>query len=288
MTPDRKRIYVVGKPHRPRVADAIAQVMPFLQERAEIIDGGPIEDLSALADQDADLAVAFGGDGTILAVARWLNGRETPILGVNIGKLGFLAEFSLEEMQEQLDAVLAGRNHVSRRMMLQCCVEGPGPDAGRPESFDHIALNDVVVAAGEPFRLIELKVTVDSDELTTYHGDGVIVSTPSGSTAYNLAAGGPILSPGLHALVVTPVCPHSLSYRPIVLPDAAEVTIEAMVANPGTSVILDGQVTRQLARGQRVRVRRSPGDCLLVENADHQRYHTLRTKLHWGHGPRYQ
>ncbi|MCG3179714.1 MAG: NAD kinase [Phycisphaerae bacterium] len=288
MAAQRKRIIVTGNPGRQRVTETVEQVLPWLRERAEIIGGGLVGDLAQLSPLEADLALAFGGDGTILRVGRLLKGTQIPIMGVNLGKLGFLAEFSLDEMRSQFDNVLAGRNHVSRRMMLECCVQQNGQSCDTPGDFDTVALNDVVISAGEPFRLIELRVLVGRDELTSYHGDGLIVSTPSGSTAYNMAAGGPLLNADLRAMVVTPICAHSLSYRPVVLPDDVRLTIEAVEVNAGTSVILDGQVTTRLAVGQRVVLRRNPDDCLLVENADHRRYHTWVTKLHWGRPPRVQ
>ncbi len=278
---DRKRILVLGNPKRGRVQEVVDLTLPFLRERADVVEDSLIADMTRVADLDAELAITFGGDGTILSVARNLGGRPVPILGVNIGKLGFLAEFTLDELKTQLDKVLAGENHVSRRMMLACSV-------GDGAAFKSVALNDVVISAGEPFRVIELKVFVDGQELASYYGDGLIISTPSGSTAYNMAAGGPIISPGVDAIVLTPICPHSLSYRPLVLGCDCDLVIEPREVNPGTTVIVDGQSTTRLQAGQRVRVGRNSYGCLLVETPVRHHFDTLRSKLHWGRVPRYQ
>jgi len=285
MAAHRKRILVLGHPGKRQVASAVEAVLPWLRREADVVGDGWLNKLSDAEPPEADMALVFGGDGTILRVARWLGGRPIPIMGVNLGKLGYLAEFNLQELRDQFPLVLADRCRVSRRMMLACAVQQGGAAAG---DFDSVALNDVVVSAGEPFRVIELRVIVGTDKLASYYGDGLIVATPSGSTAYNMAAGGPILSPEVSAIVVTPICPHSLSYRPIVLADSVELTVEAVASNPGTSVIIDGQVTTKLSPGDRVAVRRSPHDTLLVENPAHPRYHTWVTKLHWGRQPRYQ
>jgi NAD+ kinase len=171
--------------------------------------------------------------------------------------------------------------------MLRCST-WPAGRAGSGGGFDAVALNDVVISAGAPFRVIELRVSVGPDVLASYYGDGLIVATPSGSTAYNMSAGGPIVSPDMRAIVVTPICPHSLSYRPIVLPGAAELAIDAVETNAGTSVIVDGQVTTQMAVGDRLLVSCSDSETLLVENPAHAKYHTWVTKLHWGRQPRYR
>ena len=287
MTTTRKRVLVLGHPGKLQVAQAIEGVLPWLRERVDVVGQGWLTDAGLSADQSADLALVFGGDGTILRVARWLAGRPVPVMGVNLGKLGYLAEFALEELKGELGNVLDGRCQVSRRMMLKCSVV-QASQPGASGDFDSIALNDVVISAGEPFRVIELRVSVGSDLLASYYGDGLIVSTPSGSTAYNMSAGGPIVSPELAGVVVTPICPHSLSYRPIVMPGSVELGIEAVETNPGTSVIVDGQVTTRLAAGDRVEIRRSEAEALLVENPRHAKYHTWVTKLHWGRQPRYR
>lgn len=288
MSHSRKRILVLGNPSRGRVKEVVEQTLPFLREHGEIVGGGLIQDMTTSNQLEADLAVTFGGDGTILKVARWLGGRPIPIMGVNIGKLGFLAEFSLQEMKDQLDRVLAGENHVARRVMVRCDVVDRNGRADESADFNGVALNDVVISAGAPFRVIELKVFVDGDELASYYGDGLIVSTASGSTAYNMAAGGPIVSPNVNALVLTPICPHSLSYRPLVLAGDASLLIQAVEVNEGTAVIIDGQSTTKLHAGQQVRVQRNDYDCLLVQNPTRHEFETLRSKLHWGRAPRYQ
>ena len=182
------------------------------------------------------------GDGTILNAARWLIASNIPVLGVNLGKLGFLAEFSVGELKEYWADISAQKYRVVQRMTLDCeLVSKTG------ENFSQTAINDVIITAGEPFRIIELTMYFGKSEVGSLAGDGLIISTPTGSTAYNMSAGGPIINPQVQAIILTPICPHSLNHRPLVIGAAHEVIIVAKRVNEGTTMILDGQVSRGFA-----------------------------------------
>jgi NAD+ kinase len=228
-----------------------------------------------------DLVIVLGGDGTILSVARCLGTHQVPILGFNLGKLGYLAEFSPEDVTWVIEDIRANRLNISPRMMLATTICN-----GR-KTYETPAVNDVVVQAGPPFRMIELKITVDGQELTTMEGDGVIVASASGSTGHNISAGGPVVDPSVEAIVLTPLNAHSLTHRPLVLSCKADICITAPRVNPGSAVIIDGQVTRSLDRRSRIRIGPFPHPFLLVQNRRHNRWHTLQTKLNWGLGPNY-
>jgi NAD+ kinase len=217
-------------------------------------------------------------------------------MGVNFGRLGFLAGFTPDSLQESLVALLAGKLPVRPTMMIEASVLGAdvhcpvrdNAEVARHRRFVATALNDAVVTAGPPFNMIELALSADSESGVRYFGDGVIVSTPSGSTAYNVSAGGPIISPNVDALCITPICPHSLSFRPVVISPQSTVLITAAKVNEGTTLFCDGQESTQLKAGERVVVRRSTDDALLIENPEAREWETLAEKLHWAVSPRYR
>lgn len=226
----------------------------------------------------ADLIVVLGGDGTLLSVTRALSDREAPILSVNLGTLGFLAEFAPEDLFPTLDSVLAGRFRIEKRMRFDVEVERAGEHLGR-----FTALNDAVIASTALSRMVYLKTYADGSEVTTYHGDGLIVATPTGSTAYSLSAGGPLLLSTADAIVLTPISPHSLTQRPLVLPGSCSV--EVRVLDPrggGVQLTVDGQVGRALEEGDVVRVRRAEHPACLLVPPDRNRFQVMRAKLRWG------
>ncbi len=275
-----KRVLILVNPEKRGAREVAESLCPWVESRvaAEVMDlaDGAVE-------TDADLVVVLGGDGSILQAARMLAGREVPLVGINMGKLGYLAEFSAEEFCEKFDDITAGRMPVSRRLMLSVRCE---PADG--EVTEHLVLNDVLVAGGEPHRMIGISATIDGEPLTVYYGDGVLVSTPTGSTAYCMAAGGPLLAPGLEAVVLVPICPHSLTHRPIVLWPEAEVVLALSDLQDRAVCVVDGQEQVDLARGDRVRIRRSDASFLLVQKGRPGAFATSREKLHWGHLPRYE
>ena len=275
-----KRVLILVNPEKPDVREVVRSLGPWLGERAAV----ETQDLGeAPIETKADLVVVLGGDGSILKAARRLAGREVPVIGINMGKLGYLAEFTAEEFHEKFEAIAAGRIPMTKRLMLSVRCEKAGG-----QTSESLALNDVLVTGGEAHRMVGVAATIDGEAVTTYYGDGVLVSTPTGSTAYCLAAGGPVLAPGLEALVLVPICPHSLAHRPIVLKPDSEVMLEAGGLQKDAVCVVDGQEVVHLGRGDRVRVRRAKTSFLLVQNGDRSVFSTLREKLHWGHAPRYE
>ena len=224
-----------------------------------------------------DLLIVLGGDGTLLSGARAMQGKRAPILAVNLGGLGFLSSVTLEEMYPALESVLSGSYKVSERMTLESEIHRGGRVAER-----QTALNDAVVAKTALARMLELDLHVDGAHVTRYRADGLIVATPTGSTAYSLAAGGPIVDPRLRAFVITPICPHMLANRPLVVPDTSRVEVQVIEAAEQVHLTLDGQVGFDLQPGDRVVVTRSQHHVLLVQPPHKTYFEVLRSKLRWG------
>lgn len=227
-----------------------------------------------------DLLITFGGDGTLLSVARHAS-EHVPIVGVNMGTLGFLTEIRVEEFPEVLNRVLDGDYFVEPRVTFSVSVSGPGRDASKL----YRVLNDVAINKSAVARIIEMRVSVAGLFVSTFRGDGLIVATPTGSTAYNLSAGGPIIYPTMGAVVITPICPHTLTNRPLVLPD--ELDIEIGLTTPDAKDIfltLDGQEGFEISELDRVNVRKSEERVLLVQSPDKNYFDVLRNKLKWGEG----
>ncbi len=278
-----QRVLIVGNMQKPGVAEQIEALRPWFAERVEVAAVASARDLLPAAGAGADLCVAFGGDGTLLAAARMLAGTGVPLLGVNMGKLGFLAEFSVEHMQKHLDDILAGKIRPTERLMLDVAVA----DCAHHE-LRSPAANDVAISAGQPFRMIDLNVACGDDRIARYLGDGLVVAAPSGSTGYTMSAGGPILEPTLDALAITPVAPHTLSMRPIVVRSDVPVRITATRVNPGTAVIIDGQISSGLCDGDTVVVRRAERGAFIVPHPGRRFFTTLADKLQWGLSPHHQ
>lgn len=232
------------------------------------------------AARGADLVICLGGDGTLISAARALAGAPTPLLGINVGSLGFLTETRLVEMAPAIKAALAGKLPGENRLLLQVKIERRGKITGR-----YLCLNDLVITKGALSRIIGLKVSVDAEPLTEYRGDGLIVSTPTGSTAYNLAVGGPILHPSSDCVVLAPIAPHSLAHRPLVLPAAALVRIELEPCSEPVVLTADGQSGRSLAVGDIVTIGRQPGGLTLLKSPRRTYFRLLREKLKWGQPP---
>jgi NAD+ kinase len=252
----------------------------FDEDTAALIDGEFQTATKPELGRHSDLLITFGGDGTLLSVARHAP-EHVPILGVNMGTLGFLTEIRVEELPAVLDRVLDGRYFVEPRVTFEVSVSGPGRD----ESKRYRVLNDVAINKSAVARIIEMRVSVAGLFVSTFRGDGMIVATPTGSTAYNLSAGGPIIYPTMGAVVITPICPHMLTNRPIVVPD--ELDIEIRLATPDAKDIyltLDGQEGFELTDHDRVCVRKSEERVLLVQSPDKNYFDVLRNKLKWGEG----
>jgi NAD+ kinase len=282
-----RRVGIALKPNKPEAGPVVQELIAWLgqRDREVLLDPeaaaacpacGPQRSRVELAAQ-SDLIVVLGGDGTILSISRLMGSREVPILGVNLGGLGFLTEVTLPELFPTLEAVLKEECAVSRRRMLAAQVRRAGASVG-----DYEALNDFVINKTALSRIVELETFVNGEYVTTYRADGLIVASPTGSTAYCLSAGGPILYPTLSALVVIPICPHTLTNRPLVLPDSAQIEVVQRSAGEDMHLTVDGQVDVALQHRDSVVVRRSSHVITLVKSPKLNYFELLRTKLRWG------
>jgi NAD+ kinase len=281
-----RTVGVAIKPGVPRATEAARDLAKWLEQRglAALFDpeagaavGQPACPRAELVRR-ADLVVVLGGDGTLLAVARAVEDRAVPILGINLGTLGFLAEVPVDEMERALVRALAGELRVEERMRLDIEHARGGAVLHR-----YRALNDIVISSrGALARIIDLEAHADGQLVTTYHADGLIVSTPTGSTAYSLSAGGPILLPGVQSFLLTPICPHTLTQRPLVLPDAARLEVVVHSLGGEVQLTVDGQQGERLEEGDRIRVQRSLHPAHLLVAPLRSRFEVLRNKLRWG------
>ena len=252
----------------------------FDDETGALLEGGFRTFPKSELGKHCELIITFGGDGTLLSVARHAP-EQVPILGVNMGTLGFLTEIRVEEFPAVLNQVLDGHYDVEPRVTFQVSVSGPGRDAGKL----YRVMNDVAINKSAVARIIEMKVSVAGAFVSTFRGDGLIIATPTGSTAYNLSAGGPIIYPTMFAFVITPICPHMLTNRPLVLPD--ELDVEVGLITPDAKDIfltLDGQEGFEITDQDRVCVRKSEERVLLIQSPDKNYFDVLRNKLKWGEG----
>jgi NAD+ kinase len=281
------RIAILAKPMSKQAARTAGALAESLRERghdasleetaaqlAGLSAGVPREDLA----QGADLAIVLGGDGTLLLGARTFGPAGVPILGVNMGRLGFLTDVGVDRMHEVVNRVLAGEHTVEERLMLSCTVErGDGSLQG-----PFLAFNDIVVNKGALAQVIRLETHVDDAFVSNYLADGLIIASPTGSTAYALAVGGPIIAPTTHVILVAPICPHMLTNRPIIVPDSALVQCRVVEARGDVYLTIDGQEGFPLHADDRVRVERSAHRARLVKVVSQDFFSILRTKMGWG------
>jgi len=277
---------VVGNPNYPDLGAFLATLQQkagtagltlYTEDRIQSLWPSPP---AAIGDASLDCLITLGGDGTLLRGARLLNGAHTPILGVNLGRVGFLTTAGPDTLDWALDSIARRAYTTEQRLALQSTITGRGAKGGKVEP---LVLNDVVVHKGGVARVVRLKVAVDGDEVAQYSADGIIVSTPTGSTAYSMSAGGPIVVPTVDAIVVTAICPHTLAVRPLVLPATAVVTIQPIP--PWTEEVLvsfDGQVGQPIQPGERLEVRRAEQPIHLIRLGPESFFKRLRKKLHWG------
>jgi NAD+ kinase len=275
------RFLILGNGAKPQVPEAARRLVAAVASAGgEVV----LTDLSRerdLSGVTADMALVLGGDGAILRSARQMGYRQVPVLGINLGRLGFLADLSPDEAIEYLPNVLRREYRVAEHIMFVCGLT----DGGGPREI--LGLNEVVVRAGPPFKMLDVELDVDGEVVARFLGDGLIVSTPVGSTAHSLSAGGPVLGQELAAFVITPVCGHTLTSRPLV--DAADKTYTIGVHQAeGAWVVVDGQDCGPLRPGDRVTVRRAPVTFRLVKVPGKTYYQTLREKLRWGTMPNYR
>lgn len=266
-----RNVLIVTKPKNPEVVHAAAELVQWFARRHVVAS------LEPAAAATADLAVVLGGDGTLLAAARLLGDRQIPIVAINYGGLGFLTEVTLDEMYPALESVLKGEFVTQLRMMMDVLVSRNGTSVA-----NYRALNDVVINKGTLSRMVELETRVDDQYVSRFRADGLIVSTPTGSTAYNLSAGGPIIFPTMSAMILTPICSHTLTNRPIVLPEDVRIEIALASAQEDVYVTVDGQVGLKLQMGDQLLVHKSDVAVKLVAPPDKNYFDVLRGKLKWG------
>jgi NAD+ kinase len=287
-----KRIGIVLKPHQPDALKTMCELTIWLSQRGITLIGGPeiererIEHQTGCAVEqveseqiaaNADLVLVLGGDGTMIAAARLMGHAEVPVLGINYGGLGYLAEFRIEEIYEALESILAGNYRLDRRVMLAVNLL-----RGDETITSNRVLNDVVINKSALARIIEIEAYLNHQFVNSFRADGLIVSTPTGSTAYNLSAGGPVIFPSMNAVVITPICPFTLSNRPIVVPDDAAVELRLKTNQEDVTLTLDGQVGFALKVEDRVMIHKSETTFNLVQPTNRNYFDVLRDKLRWG------
>ncbi|MDQ2937293.1 MAG: NAD(+)/NADH kinase [Acidobacteriota bacterium] len=287
-----KRVGLVLKPHQPDALKTICELAAWLGERQITLAGGPeieharIEQQTGCAVQEVessklaecvDLILVLGGDGTMIATARMMGDVEVPILGVNYGGLGYLAEFRIEELYSALESILSGNYRLDKRVMLAVELL-----RGQETVTRNRILNDVVINKSALARIIEIEAYLNRQFVNSFRADGLIVSTPTGSTAYNLSAGGPVIFPSMNAVVITPICPFTLSNRPIVVPDDSVIELSLKTEQEDVALTLDGQVGLPLKVEDRVVIRKSKTTFNLVQPTNRNYFEVLRDKLRWG------
>ena len=281
-----KCVGIVVKPNHTEAWQTACELSVWLKERGIETVGEPhsqveicdIHEVDAEKFKtDVDLIVVLGGDGTMISTARLIGNREVLVLGINYGSLGYLTEFRIEEMFSALEEILAGNYQLDRRVMLEAehWRDGKKLASGR-------VLNDVVINKAVLARIIEVEVELNNLFVNDFRADGLIVSTPTGSTAYSLSAGGPIVYPSMNAVVLTPICPFALTNRPIVIPDTAEINLRLKNESDGVVLTLDGQIGYPMQTGDCVKIRKSPTNFNLVQPPNRNYFDVLRNKLKWG------
>lgn len=275
-----KSVVIFGNPGKEQVAVAMEEIRPWLQDRADVVVNTEVD--SAWRDGPVDFVVVLGGDGTMLSAARKFSPDHIPIVGINMGKFGFLTETTVDQCHDTLEDVLNGDYEVRDRMMLRCVLERDGE-----VEEDTIGLNDVVVSRTCLSRLLTIDFFVDGEIVNTYRADGLIIATPVGSTAHSLSAGGPILVPEVDGFVVSPICPHTLSNRPIVLPPDTELKIRPSEYAEQPALTVDGHIFAPLEEDDTVLVRRAQEKLRLIQTGRQHFFQTLRNKLGWSGQPHY-
>jgi NAD+ kinase len=275
------RVVILGNADRPGVKEAADTLLPFISQHAEVVEVDLHQSVD-LVRLDIDLALVLGGDGAILRAARQMGYHQRPVLGVNLGKLGFLADLSTEELRVVFPRVAQGDYRVTHHLMFECKWND------RSGSRTVLGLNEVLVHTDQGCHMIALDLAVDGEIVTRFRGDGLLVSTPIGSTAHSLSAGGPILSQELDAFVITPICPHTLVSRPIVESCEKMYTISLVSRHAKAVLVVDGQEPIEMREADVVSISRAPVDFSLAKVPAKNFYQTLRDKLGWGIQPNYR
>ncbi|ODS32026.1 MAG: inorganic polyphosphate/ATP-NAD kinase [Candidatus Scalindua rubra] len=276
-----KKIIILGDKSKKRIRETIDELEPLFRKKSHlsIID---ISDEDEIEKISADLVFVFGGDGTILSVCRKLNGKQIPLIGVHLGKFGFLAELTPQEISDSLEKIFSGKYFISQRMLLNCKVVRSKQIINKT-----LGLNDAVISRTSLSRLISIKLYINEKVVTTYSSDGLIISTPAGSTAHSLSAGGPIVTPDMEAFIITPICPHTLSNRPLVVSGDSRIEMEQISESEGVGLTVDGQVYFDIEVGDKVLVEKAEKKLQLIDTQARTFYEVLREKLNWRGQPTY-
>lgn len=287
-----KRIGIVLKPHQPEALKTLCDLTLWLAEKGIELVGGPeverervehetgcsvTEIPSDKLAESVDLILVLGGDGTMIATARMISDHDVPVLGVNFGGLGYLAEFRIEELYSALESILSEQYRLDKRVMLHVDLQ-----RGEDAVTRNRVLNDVVINKSALARIIEIEAYLNDQFVNSFRADGLIISTPTGSTAYNLSAGGPVVFPSMNAIVITPICPFTLSNRPLVVPDDAVIELRLKTDKEEVALTLDGQVGFPLRVDDRVLIRKSRTTFNLIQPSNRNYFDVLRDKLRWG------
>jgi len=283
----RRRVALITNRNKPKAAEALEEIRSLILQHGELIAELQTDETNGLPDANkVDLVIALGGDGTILAAAHKCLALRVPLLGVNTGKVGFMAGYELDRFKLDAKGLLSEAELFIKPVTP---LHGVVRNTDGTPVFASFALNEFVVSAGPPFRMITLDISVDEQVGPRVSGDGIIVSTPLGSTAYNVSAGGPIVAPGVNAMTVTPIAAHSLSFRPIVVPSSSEVAIRVCnansIENSGTTLIIDGQEDHRLRDGDVLRVTAAKEQIGFVHDPRVSYWKTLLGKMHWASEP---
>lgn len=279
-------IAIVVKPHASEVAGITKMIIEYLEgEGKEVLleerTSSVIDSPSCVSHDEirekADLLIVLGGDGTLISTNRIISGKNIPILGINLGRLGFLTETKVDEALETVKKVLSGNYKYDNRMKLTSEIY-----EGKKSVFETEVMNDIVINKGALARIIDIEVSIDGQFVNLYRADGLIVSTPSGSTAYTLAAGGPIVYPTLNSIIITPICPHSLTHRPIVIHDDSEIKIRVLNDAEKVYLTYDGQIGRKMTLSEEIFIRKSPQPIKLIISQKRNYFALLKEKLGWG------
>jgi NAD+ kinase len=287
-----KSIGIIAKQNKPEVIPIVRNLVEWLRPKMieVVMEAGMVKQfhppltgphLKSMEKEDiptnVEMIIVLGGDGTLLSVARLVGEHDVPILGVNLGGLGFLTEITLEELYRVLEKVVQGDFITDERVVLHASVIRRGE-----RMAEFVVLNDAVINKGGLARIIDLETTINGEYLITFKSDGLILSTPTGSTAYNLSAGGPIVYPSLHCIIITPICPHTLTNRPIMIPDDVEIRATLKTKQQEVTLTLDGQQGFTLEFEDVVEVKKAEGHILLIKSPYRHYFEVLREKLKWG------
>ncbi|HEY2120025.1 MAG TPA: NAD(+)/NADH kinase [Candidatus Acidoferrum sp.] len=286
-TPAFKTIGIISRPRRANLAEVVPGLLDWLKKRgvnavydaetASCLKGDGVGNTRHQIAEQADLFLVLGGDGTLLAASREASAKGIPILPINMGSLGFLTNFTVEELYPSLEATLFGQYSIEERVLL--LVER----INRDQVLTHQrVLNDAVVHKGTLARMIELELRIDGGFVCRYRADGLIIATPTGSTAYSMSAGGPIVHPAVESILITPICPHTLSDRPVVVPDTAKIELRLCESSDSIFLTLDGQTGSPTQIGDRIRITRAPERLKLIHSPNKTYFEILRNKLKWG------